>query len=179
MKMWKIGAIIIAVAFGASNAAHAVTFTGSDYTFSFTGNCTDCAYSDGTLKVQGYTLGDPFNNSNFVSFDYQSNLEAFSLTATDLILFSGSLAAPFPSTNADVRISGSGTVGGGEIYDFQTFSGGWDLKVFGTVADFGSSYSWDNAAAAVPGPMAGAGIPGLIAAFGGLLAWWRRRAVAI
>ena len=27
----------------------------------------------------------------------------------------------------------------------------------------------------VPGPLAGAGIPGLVFAFGGMMAWWRRR----
>lgn len=38
-----------------------------------------------------------------------------------------------------------------------------------------SSLSFTIEAAAVPGPIAGAGIPGLLMAFGGLVAWRRRR----
>jgi hypothetical protein len=67
---------------------------------------------------------------------------------------------------------------GGVYYDFDssnTFSlgpeGGCCSAVGQPIIEFVTAQSISS----VPGPIAGAGLPGLIFAGGGLLGWWRRR----
>jgi hypothetical protein len=136
--------------------------------FNYTGTCTDCTFSTGTLELlAGYTPGSPLSTSPFVNFSYSSNLLNFTITQNDAGFFdSGGLPSTLPGA-ATLVIENN-------LWEFSSSSSGsWFVENLSSIPqDFGPANSWSQASVPEPGALAMLGIG--LAALAGVKARYRR-----
>jgi hypothetical protein len=128
-----------------------VTATGGLIT-SFTGSWDGSAIT--TLLAPGSFPNDPTANDNVLLYPSTPLLDLFGVS--------------FAANQHSINLFFNATSDSFPLQQYVAIT----LVPPTTLASFGS---FSVVPTAVPGPIAGAGLPGLIMACGGLLGWWRRR----
>lgn len=121
-----------------------------------------------------------FNRDNLLQLGVTR--EIFSIVGDGTMFFHVTMLEPDGSFQ-NFNFGGYTLKNGQNGFDFQATNGEriWDLdlvNIGGTITDF-EHYRIDVAPVAVPGPLVGAGLPGLISALGMFGLAWRRRKKAL
>jgi hypothetical protein len=127
--------------------------------------------------VMSNEYGNPVNKNNGGTYDFrQGQAVQFTPSASTIPGTGASSFAIVPTvydpSGLFVTTEGSITY---TIDDFSALGLGSDIAISWAMSCANDVLQGVVNVSAVPGPIAGSGLPGLVAACGGLLAWWRRK----